>query len=362
MAGKRQRKKQNKEWKLCPLCGEELPSNTEERVVGKTGRAVCAECLNASQRIFAAAEKRPASLPESGLVSPQEMIRQLDRAIISQTQAKRAVALAMWKQQLRSKGTVLPNTSLLLYGPTGCGKTALVREAARIAGLPFLSFDATTLSETGYRGRNAKDMVVDLVERCGAERAVNGVIFVDEIDKLAAVKGNEYRAAYSRGTQHTLLKLIEGADIHVDGLPFQTENILFLFGGAFSGIQREEMRKGIVGFERESIEVSTKPELSVDDFVDYGMEPELMGRIGRCVPLCELGAAELRQILLESDLSVLHTYKKFFQNRGELLEVSEDEIDSLVAQALKRRTGARGLNTMVEEWMEPKLFQLAEGA
>ena len=119
MAGKRQRKKQNKEWKLCPLCGEELPSNTEERVVGKTGRAVCAECLNASQRIFAAAEKRPASLPESGLVSPQEMIRQLDRAIISQTQAKRAVALAMWKQQLRSKGTLLPNASLLLYGPTG---------------------------------------------------------------------------------------------------------------------------------------------------------------------------------------------------------------------------------------------------
>ena len=361
MAGKRFRKKRNKEWKLCPLCGEPLPQGSDERVVGKTGRAVCANCLQVSKRILDMPRKTPHKAEGCALVTPQEMIQKLDRAIIGQEQAKRAVALAMWKQQLRVNGAHLPNTGLLLYGPTGCGKTALIREAARIAGLPFLSFDATTLSEAGYRGRDAKDMVVDLVEQCGADRARHGVIFLDEVDKLAALSGNEYRAVYSRGTQHSLLKLIEGTTIRADGFPFSTENILFLFGGAFSGLQKNEAPKAPIGFER-TAPVPEEAELTVDDFVGYGMEPELMGRIGRCIPLRALGAEELRRILLESELSVFRAYQKFFHSHGVPLELDNGEIDELVAQALQQHTGARGLNAMVEEWLEPKLFQLAEGA
>ena len=362
MAGKRFRKKRNKEWKLCPLCGEPLPQGSDERVVGKTGRAVCANCLQVSKRILDMPRKTPHKAEGCALVTPQEMIQKLDRAIIGQEQAKRAVALAMWKQQLRVNGEPLPNTGLLLYGPTGCGKTALIREAARIAGLPFLSFDATTLSEAGYRGRDAKDMVVDLVEQCGADRARHGVIFLDEVDKLAALRGNEYRAVYSRGTQHSLLKLIEGATVRVNGHPFSTENILFLFGGAFSGLRKHEGSQNLIGFERVVFEPEEAPELTVDDFVGYGMEPELMGRIGRCVPLRALGAEELRRILLESELSVFRSYQKLFHSHGIPLELDDGEIDELVAKALRRHTGARGLNAMVEEWLEPKLLQLSEGA
>ena len=373
MSNERIRKKKAKEWNRCPLCGKTLPRDPNQRIVGSSGRAVCSECMRTS---FYIQELRKQKAEEErlyahivGVRTPEELLEEINQSIIGQERAKKAVATALWKQQLRAKQNLeIPNPGLLLYGPTGCGKTALVRAAAKAAGLPFVAFDATTLTEAGYRGRDADEMVQELVERGGNARlASRGVIFLDEVDKLAAVKGNDYRASYSRGTQHSLLKLIEGKELTVSGQRINTEKILFIFGGAFSGLQKEkrtEKKQRPIGFDK-ALSVSETEEaanegFSISDFIDYGMEPELMGRICRCVPLEGLTEEEMQRILLESDLSSYRKYHTFFEMHGQELSLEDADMRAMIRKALERGTGARALNALVEEWMEPKLLEFSK--
>ena len=182
---------------------------------------------------------------------------------------------------------------------------------------------------------------------------------------MAAVKGNEYRATYSRGTQHSLLKIVEGCDTMAGGAPFSTRNILFIFGGAFTGLRAEKVRdkvRNCIGFERKKVSVEGEviTELSAADFINYGMEPELMGRIGRCVALHELTDENMKEILLKSKLSVFKKYQTFFHGYQRKLDMDDETVRWLIQTARERGLGARGLNTLVEEWMESKLFELSE--
>ena len=343
----------------CELCGKPVDLARHNYVSGATGKAVCGMCLKVSQTILPSVEKASGS-DNNSILTPQQIMAELDKAIIGQDRAKKAVAIALWKQQLRATGDrTVPRTNLLLYGPTGCGKTAIVREAARIVGLPFLSFDATTLTETGYRGRDARDMISDLQDRFGEHPSIaNSVIFLDEIDKLAA-KGSEIRTQYNRGTQHSLLKLVEGTE--VDKL--STETMLFIFGGAFTGLATKTAlpRMRPIGFENTvSPKEGVSPNISVSDFIRFGMEPELMGRVGQYIPLEPLSAEDLEHILLESELSLYRQYQQFFRTYNIEFHLSDEQIQKLVQDALARGTGARGLNNLVEETAEPILLTLAE--
>ena len=196
MSNKRQKKKAAR-LNNCALCGRTLPKERGRRVVGRTGLGVCDKCLRVGLKLTEPLKNAPEWMESGNVLTPQQLMERLDRAIIGQERAKRAVSVALWKQQLRAKGCDIPNPGLLLYGPTGCGKTALVREAANAANLPFIIYDATTLTETGYKGNNVVDIIKDLKSR-GDGDIRHAVVYLDEIDKLAG-RGNESRREYSRG-------------------------------------------------------------------------------------------------------------------------------------------------------------------
>jgi len=340
----------------CALCGQKFGT----MVLGSTGYGVCHACLSTAGKIAGMKPPKTQETVPSKILTPQEILAELNRTIIGQETAKNAISIALWKQQLKAHGMrTVPRSTLLFHGPTGCGKTAIVKEAARIAGLPFIHFDATSLSEAGYKGKDAADMVKDLVKAFEDHpHLAHGVIFIDEMDKLAA-RGSEQRAAYSQGTQHSLLRLIEGTDIRAEGKVIHTEDLLFIFGGAFSGIGPQVEHRNPIGFGAQPAETLSRS-IAAEDFIAYGMEPELMGRITQRVELEPLTRDDLRRILLNAKNSVLRQYQRFFAEQGIELQVSSKRVEELLDEVAAIDSGARGLQTAVENMVQPLLFRLAE--
>lgn len=356
------KKKQSPPVPRCALCKGFINILDNDYVVGSTGRMVCRGCLEMSFHILEASketEKENASAPS---ITPQYIVQEVNKAIIGQEQAKSAVALAVWKQMLRANGdNAVPRTNLLLYGPSGCGKTAIIREAARIAGLPFLAVDATGITETGYRGKNAADIVTDLLTGFkGHPHVRHAIIFIDEVDKLSA-HGADWRQAYCQGTQHALLKLVEGMEVTVDGMTINTTDLLFLFGSAFGRMQEARKCAAPIGFVRSEPFCPSVTQHTAEDFCAYGMERELMGRIGRFVPVEQLTTEQMKRILTESSLSAFVKYKKFFRAHKVRLKLPDELVEQLACESVAQGTGARGLDGAVEALVQPLLYALAEG-
>ena len=356
------KKKQSPPVPRCALCKGFINILDNDYVVGSTGRMVCRGCLEMSFHILEASketEKENASAPS---ITPQYIVQEVNKAIIGQEQAKSAVALAVWKQMLRANGdNAVPRTNLLLYGPSGCGKTAIIREAARIAGLPFLAVDATGITETGYRGKNAADIVTDLLTGFkGHPHVRHAIIFIDEVDKLSA-HGADWRQAYCQGTQHALLKLVEGMEVTVDGMTINSTDLLFLFGGAFGRMQEARKCAAPIGFVRSEPSCPSVTQHTAEDFCAYGMERELMGRIGRFVPVEQLTTEQMKRILTESSLSAFVKYKKFFRAHKVRLKLPDELVEQLACESVAQGTGARGLDGAVEALVQPLLYALAEG-
>ena len=356
------KKKQSPPVPRCALCKGFINILDNDYVVGSTGRMVCRGCLEMSFHILEASkgtEKENVSAPS---ITPQYIVQEVNKAIIGQEQAKSAVALAVWKQMLRANGdNFVPRTNLLLYGPSGCGKTAIIREAARIAGLPFLAVDATGITETGYRGKNAADIVTDLLTGFkGHPHVRHAIIFIDEVDKLSA-HGADWRQAYCQGTQHALLKLVEGMEVTVDGMTINSTDLLFLFGGAFGRMREERKCAAPIGFVRSEPSCPSVTQHTAEDFCAYGMERELMGRIGRFVPVEQLTTEQMKRILTESSLSAFVKYKKFFRAHKVRLKLPDELVEQLACESVAQGTGARGLDGAVEALVQPLLYALAEG-
>lgn len=356
------KKKQSPPVPRCALCKGFINILDNDYVVGSTGRMVCRGCLEMSFHILEASketEKKNVSAPS---ITPQYIVQEVNKAIIGQEQAKSAVALAVWKRMLRANGdNFVPRTNLLLYGPSGCGKTAIIREAARIAGLPFLAVDATGITETGYRGKNAADIVTDLLTGFkGHPHVRHAIIFIDEVDKLSA-HGADWRQAYCQGTQHALLKLVEGMEVTVDGMTINSTDLLFLFGGAFGRMQEARKCAAPIGFVRSEPFCPSVTQHTAEDFCAYGMERELMGRIGRFVPVEQLTTEQMKRILTESSLSAFVKYKKFFRAHKVRLKLPDELVEQLACESVAQGTGARGLDGAVEALVQPLLYALAEG-
>ena len=356
------KKKQSPSVPRCALCKGFINILDNDYVVGSTGRMVCRGCLEMSFHILEASKETEKENVSAPSITPQYIVQEVNKAIIGQEQAKSAVALAVWKQMLRANGdNAVPRTNLLLYGPSGCGKTAIIREAARIAGLPFLAVDATGITETGYRGKNAADIVTDLLTGFkGHPHVRHAIIFIDEVDKLSA-HGADWRQAYCQGTQHALLKLVEGMEVTVDGMTINTTDLLFLFGGAFGRMREERKCAAPIGFVRSEPSCPSVPQHTAEDFCAYGMERELMGRIGRFVPVEQLTTEQMKRILTESSLSAFVKYKKFFRAHKVRLKLPDELVEQLACESVAQGTGARGLDGAVEALVQPLLYALAEG-
>lgn len=356
------KKKQSPPVPRCALCKGFINILDNDYVVGSTGRMVCRGCLEMSFHILEASKETEKENVSAPSITPQYIVQEVNKAIIGQEQAKSAVALAVWKQMLRANGdNAVPRTNLLLYGPSGCGKTAIIREAARIAGLPFLAVDATGITETGYRGKNAADIVTDLLTGFkGHPHVRHAIIFIDEVDKLSA-HGADWRQAYCQGTQHALLKLVEGMEVTVDGMTINTTDLLFLFGGAFGRMREERKCAAPIGFVRSEPSCPSVTQHTAEDFCAYGMERELMGRIGRFVPVEQLTTEQMKRILTESSLSAFVKYKKFFRTHKVRLKLPDELVEQLACESVAQGTGARGLDGAVEALVQPLLYALAEG-